>query len=511
MVSNQMRITGFASGLDTTSIIRDLMTAERMPLDKLFQTKEWLQWQRDAYRDVNLELSTFRSKADKLRFSSAFNGYKATSADPSRASAAAKSNAVAGTYTLTINSLAEVAKLKTTNAIVNLSGTNAKSTDTIIAAGQTATFKVASLNGEATITINENDTFAAIASKISSATDNSSGVSLGLRASFDETTSRFVLSSKDMGGDQKIVLTDASANGSTNLAALIANGGAAVQSNGTAVVAANVAGKYGNITFDGTNITNLKSNKVSVYGVDLTLLKADPLVSTTVSIESDTEAIFNNIKEFVENYNSIIDSFNKKIKEPRDRDTPPLTDEQRETLSEKEAEKWDEKAKKGLLYNDQILRDTLTSLRSSMYTPVAGIPDGQIKLLSELGIKTPYMSLDGKLEIDEEKLKAAIANSPDEVATLFTAVDGIASRVYEKVNKTLDQLNKKAGRPETSPNLDISVIGKSLSDISQQMISWEDRLARIEDRYWKQFTAMETALSKMNEQSNYITGMMMGK
>ncbi|PLR83169.1 flagellar cap protein [Bacillus canaveralius] len=507
MFTNQMRITGFASGLDTTSMIRDLMTAERAPLDKLFQQKEWLQWQRDAYRDVNLEIATFRNKADKLRFSSGFNGFSASSSDTSRALVAAQSNAVAGSYNLTINSLAEVAKIKTVNAIIKSDGTAAQATDKILAAGQTASFTIESLNGQASITITEDDTYSSLASKISSATDATTGISLGVRASFDATTSRFVLSSKEMGGNQKIVLTDTSAAGSTNVAGLITNGGSAAQSSGTATVAANVTGTYGEIVFDGTLIQNLKSNKVSVYGVDLTLLKADPVNTTTISVNSDTESIFANIKDFVESYNSLIDSFNTKIKEPKDRDYRPLTDAQREELSEKEAEKWDEKAKQGLLYNDQILRETLTKLRGSMYTPVAGIPNGQLRMLSELGIKSPYMSLDGKLEIDEAKLREAIANKPDEIEALFTSEDGIASRVYEEVNKAIDKLNKKAGGPQTSPNLDSSALGKSIAGIGQQMISWEDKLARIEERYWKQFTAMETALSKMNEQSNYITGM----
>ncbi|PLR90846.1 flagellar filament capping protein FliD [Bacillus sp. T33-2] len=508
MFTNQMRITGFASGLDTNTIIRDLMTAERTPLDKLFQKKEWLQWQRDAYRDVNLEIATFRNKADKLRFSSGFNGYSASSSNTANALATAQSNAVAGSYDLTVNSLAEVAKLKTGNAIVKSDGAMVQSTEKILAAGQTAEFKVQSSNGTATISITDQDTYSSLAGKISAATDDATDAALGVRASFDATTARFVLSSKEMGGDQNIILTDTSAPGSVNIAALIANGGAAAQSTGTATVEANVTGAYGEIVFDGTLIQNLKSNKASVYGVDLTLLKADPTNTTTISVNSDTESIFTNIKDFVESYNSLIDSFNKKIKEPKDRDYQPLTDAQREELSEKEAEKWDEKSKQGLLYNDQILRETLTNLRGSMYTPVEGIPAGQLKLLFELGIKSPYMSLDGKLEIDEAKLREAIANKPDEIEALFTSQDGIASRVYEEVNKAIDKLNKKAGRPQTSPNLDSSALGKSIAGISQEMKSWEDKLTRIEERYWKQFTAMETALSKMNEQSNYIMGML---
>lgn len=505
MINNQMRLSGFASGLDTTSIIRDLMKAERMPMDRIYQKKEWLQWQRDAYRDVNLEVNTFKSRVDKLRYEYNFNGYKATSSSTENALVSSKSNAIQGSYELKIEQLAEVAKIKSGSVIkVNdptpenpINNRAAKATDKVLTEGQgDSTFEVTTKNGKATITVNEKDTFASLASKIGSATD-SSGKSLGLRASFDETTSSFVLSTKDMGGDQMIELTHGTGN--TNVASLIFNGSTGTESTFKG------EGKYAKITFDGTEIDNLSSNKVSVYGVDLTLLKAG--TTTTIKVESDTESIFNNIKDFVDSYNALIDSLNSKMKTTRNRDFQPLTEEEREGLSDKEAEKWDEKAKQGLLYNDSILRETLTSLRGSMYTPVKGIPDGQMKLLSELGIQSPYMSKDGKLEINEEKLKAAIANNPDEVSQLFTATDGIASRVYNQMDKAVNNLNKKAGRPETNPNLDSSTLGASIADLNKQMKTWEDKLFKIENRYWKQFTAMEKAISKMNEQSNSILGM----
>jgi flagellar hook-associated protein 2 len=502
-----MRITGFASGLDTTQIITDLMKAERIPLNKLYQKKEKLQWQRDAYRDVNLELKNIRDKADKLRFSTAFNGFKASSTNTSSATATAKSSAVAGSYDLTINQLSEVARVKTASAITNSGGTAVKSTDKVLPTGSPDTsFTIETSTGKATITVTANDTFDTLAGKMSVAVDDSTKKSLGLRASFDKTTSGFVISTKEMGETQKIIITDkASANtGSINVAALISNGGIAAESDGTNTITSNVTGKNASIKFDGTTINNLTSNKVTVYGIELSLLKADSTATTTIAVESDTESIFNNIKSFVESYNSIVDSLSKKVKEAPNRDYAPLTEEQREAMTEDEAEKWDQKAKQGLLYSDSILRETLTSLRTSTYKPIAGIPNGQIQLLSQLGIKTGYMSTDGKLEIDEDKLRSAISNNPDEVAKLFTADDGIATRMYDQVNKSIDKLNKKAGRPETAANIDSSIVGKSLVELQKQMSTWENKLTLIEDRYWKQFTAMETALNKMNEQSSSL-------
>jgi len=78
---NQMRIAGLATGLDTDQIIRDLMRVERMPLDKLYQEREWVKWQRDALRDINLALTEFRDRYSRLRLQGTFHAYSIHSAN----------------------------------------------------------------------------------------------------------------------------------------------------------------------------------------------------------------------------------------------------------------------------------------------------------------------------------------------------------------------------------------------------------------------------------------------
>lgn len=500
-----MRITGFASGLDTDSMVKDLMRAERAPLDKLFQKKELLNWQRDAYRDVNLQLDTFRKSHEKLRLQASFNGFKANSSDTTAANVTSRSSAVAGTYNLEVNELATVARLTSGNAVKKVDGTNAKSGDKLLATGETAEIKIKTVSGEQVLAIDDTTTYGDLATKITGLKD-ASGNSLNLRASFDGTTSRFVISSKDMGANQSITITD-TGNGTNNFAGIILNGGNSATAISEPAVA-QATGKDASIKFDGVTITN-SSNKISAYGVEIDLLKKTTAGSPIqVTVSSDTNSIYDNIKKFVEDYNALVDSLSSKVKEKRNRDYAPLTEEQRSELSDSEAEKWDELAKSGVLYNDSIVRDALSSLREKMYKPVGSIPDSNINLLSEIGITTQYMSLDGKLQIDENKLREAIANNPDGVTNLFTANDGIGTRVFDEVNKQIDKLNKKAGRPNTLAALDISIIGKNLSEVGKQMIRFEDKLSLIEDRYWKQFTAMEKAISKMNEQSSmFASGM----
>ena len=112
-----MRIGGLASGMDTDSIIKELMKVQKMPLDKLMQKKTFTEWQQEAFRDTNLALSNLRTSASNLRLQSSFNAYSATSSDSSSVNVSTTANAVSGTYKVEVLSIASSAKMHSANAI----------------------------------------------------------------------------------------------------------------------------------------------------------------------------------------------------------------------------------------------------------------------------------------------------------------------------------------------------------------------------------------------------------
>lgn len=255
--------------------------------------------------------------------------------------------------------------------------------------------------------------------------------------------------------------------------------------------------------------TERTSNTFEMNGVTFTLKKTFD-TPETISVKNDSSKIFDNIKAFVDEYNKLIDTVNKKISEDRYRNYGPLTDEQREQLSDKQQELWEEKAKSGLLKGDILLSSSLTQMRMSMYQPVNNANvSSAFKQLAAIGIKTTSNYLEGgKLEIDEAALKKAIDNDPDSVENLFrgtgdsTDSKGIVQRLYDDVSATIDKLNDRAGKAY-STNQQFT-IGKSLDDVSKKITSLTDRLKQIEDRYYRQFTAMEQAIQKSNNQMNYL-------
>lgn len=496
-----MRITGLGSGMDIDYMVKEMMAAEKIPLDKLSQKKTWTEWQKDAYRSTNLALTSFRSAFEGLRFSSAFNAYTASTSGTS-ASARATGATVPGSYEITVQSLAQSAKLHTATELKESDGSKTKGTSAIGTAG-TITLKDATGAVIGTpIEVTDTMTMADVAAKMQSST---AGNPTELRAGFDDTTSRFFLSTKNMGDNQNFTIEFSTPELGERV---LGQAGVQQVSTATAGTANVTAAADGSFSYDGIPVTGLTTNTATVNGLTIDLKATG---TSTVTVSSNTDAPFESIKKAITAYNEMIEKFEKQVTETRYRDFPPLTDEQRKEMSESEIKLWDEKAKSGLLRSDPLLRDALTNLRRAFSDPVEGLPAGALNTLSAIGISTGNFREGGKLNIDETKLRQALAEKPDEVMQLFTAktgTTGVAERVYKELNDSVKKLSSRAGAPNSLT--DNSALTQRLKSMDQQIRTWQDRLVGIEDRYWKQFSAMESAMNQMNQQSSWIQQNMMG-
>jgi len=497
-----MRVGGLASGMDTDSLVKQLMQAQKIPLDKLTQKKVFTEWQQESFRDFNLSLSSLRTSASNLRLQSSFNAYSATS-NSSTVNVTTTANAVSGSYKVEVLSVASSAKLHSATEIVKADGNVAKSTD-LIGAAAAGTIKINGSTGPAVeVQVTADMSYADVAKKIQ---DSTAGKLPELRVSFDDTTSRFFISTKGLGENQAFSMdfTDAAGAPNSALANQIVNNG------GTTALATGATN--GSVKLDGIVIEGLTTNKTTVNGLTLNLVQVGP--ETTVTVQSNPEKPLAMIKEFVEKYNETIADIEKQLVEKRYPNFQPLSDEQKKDMSEKEIELWEEKARSGLVRNDPTLKNAMQELRRAFMDPVEGIAAGNINLLSQIGINTGNYMEGGKLFIDEDKLNAAFTNKPDEVMQLFTYKDangngfGIGDRVYKELNDVVKNLSTQAGSPSSS--VDNSTLSKKIKQMNDEISRWQDRLTGIEDRYWRQFTAMEKALSQMNSQSTWMQQNMFG-
>lgn len=238
-----------------------------------------------------------------------------------------------------------------------------------------------------------------------------------------------------------------------------------------------------------------------------------------INASVNTDSIVDSIKSMVEEYNAIIELVNKEVSTKPDRDYSPLTSEQKKELSEDEIKLYEEKAKQGLLFNDSDLRMLSTDL-------CFVISGGNIQALADIGISTSSTYSDnGKLVLDESKLRAALQSDPEKVEKLFTGTaatdangkaishDGLATNLKKVMDKYVETLGswetkgiliRKAGSESSPLSITENYMYKEIAEINKQIAKFQEKLKSEQDRYIKQFTSLETLISQMNSQSNWL-------
>jgi flagellar hook-associated protein 2 len=281
-------------------------------------------------------------------------------------------------------------------------------------------------------------------------------------------------------------------------------------SNPTGQIANGTNAKY---TVNGITKTS-QTNNFTELGYSITLNKTFTAAEGAVSISSstDTQSVVDQVKSFVELYNGLILSMNTSLKEKKDYNYQPLTDAQKAEMSDDEIKKWEEKAKQGILKNDTAISSVVSNMRSVIYS-IGTDKDSKYNSLYNIGITTSTTYTDGgKLVIDEEKLKAAIEANPEAVSDLFTRSEatngstdkgGLINQLRSIAKTGIDSIALKAGKEGSVENS--YTLGKNIISVDDRISDWKDKLKDIEERYFKQFSAMETAIQKANTQSSLFT------
>ncbi len=620
-----MRIGGLASGMDTDYMIDELMRVERMAVDRYFQQEQRLKWRQEAYTNINKNMANFilNSRKNfalatmtntgvlKSNSVSSFDWVKrAISSDESIVKATANSGAMAGTHTIRVKQLAEVANivsrqltgdqgvldkdLKFTNqGTFEINGKTIVLEDAVLQGEMDAydidtnfeeKMLIFAVNGQlveldenydsvedmviaineqiegtgVTLTINEdnklefnsrkdiviastdseesldlaetlgigdglvkaNNSIDYLVKEINNAADED-GQSLGLRAAFDRELGKLMITSRESGADKKIEI---------NIEGLEEGQGNIFNGDNLSVT-----GKDALITFNNEEISKA-TNNFTVFGVNLQLQRADESKNVTINVDADVDSIYDKIKEFVDEYNEIIDEISGQINEKYYRDYPPLTNEQKQAMTDKDIELWEERSKSGLLRRDATLTKVLQNMRSQLYEKVEGVA-GSFSHITELGITTGAYQDGGKLVIDEQKLRTAINEDPEGVIDILfkspdgnlegserTKESGLVQRVYDSMIGGMQDIIRQSGPGEDASLLrnvrsnilidfvtkqsSISLLDKDLMDINKRIIREEERLINKENRYWAQFSAMEKALAQMQSQSMWLMSQM---
>ena len=320
----------------------------------------------------------------------------------------------------------------------------------------------------------------------------------GVTLSYSSITDKFTMTAKATGSGERIVFGKPEETNGNFLSALGLTGDNSDPTEGTNAI----------LNINGQEVIRT-SNTINIDGIDLTLNKTtvegDPPI--TVNTVSDTTQLMEPVKKFVEDYNTLIESLNKAVKETVYRDFPPLSDQQKEEMNEEQIKKWEEKARSGMLRGDSLVRGLASKFQESM----AAITVNGVSL-STFGITSAGYNENGKLKLDEDKLQKALTANPQGFQDLFTADNGLSNTLNGFINEaiktngpkgTRGYLTEMAGVSSTTSDTENSLADKIKA--SNEMIrKLQVRLEKEETRLWSRFTAMEKAIQQLNNQSSYI-------
>jgi len=498
-----MRLSGLMSGMDTESVIQQLVEAKSAKVKTAKKAQTKLSWKQDAWKELNTKLKNLQSKfLSNMRFSDAYTKKITKVSNESAVSVITGENAMLGTQQLEVEELAKTAYM--TGGKVELDGEGELSALTKL-----GDLKVGSGLTDGKLTINGKEFTFNSESTISDVLTALKGE--GLNANFDAKQGRFYISAKESGKAGEFTL-DGNVADMLKIGVEVKDGKNVAKS----LEASYIEGTDARIKLNGVEYTN-SSNTFEINGLTITA-QAKTTDPVTVTTQQDTDGIYGMIKNFLKEYNTIINEIDKLYNADSTRGYEPLTDDEKEAMSESEIEKYEQKIKDSILRRDENLSTVGSALREVMSSGVE--VDGRKMYLFDFGIDTlGYFNaadneknayhIDGDPDdVDtcnnEDKLKSLISSDPDTVVSFFS---GLSKNLYDKMS---DLSKSVDGYRSFGSFYDDKKMKSDYDDYTSKIKDLEQKLNDYEDKWYAKFSKMETAMAKMQQNASAITGLLGG-
>ena len=503
-----LRVTGLASGLDTESIISELVSVNSYKVASLQKEQTKLSWKTDAWKSMNSKVYGFyTSTLSDLRFSSSYSTRKTTVSDANVATVTTGSNASNTTQTMRVEQLAKAGYLtggELGGSVKN--DTKLSELDPSITDGKIG-LKIGS--GEMVeLEITAETTVKDIVEQLKEH---------GLNANFDEKNQRMFISAEDTGKQYDFELVgldengnvDENGNGAKALAALEIN------MNDAATEAKKIDGQNAVIYLNKARFEN-DTNTFDINGLSISVMQETGDKEVTLTTGVDTQGMYDTIKNFLTKYNELMEGMLEGYNADSSKGYEPLTSDEKAAMTEREIDEWEKKIKDSLLRRDETLGSTISAMNKIMNEGIE-MEDGSLMYLFDLGINTPgYFNAEedkrNSFHIDgdkddtvssknEDKLMAAINADPDKVASFFQE---LTEKLYSKLTDLMGSSNYSSAytlyndkQMKTDYTDYTSKIAKAEADLNAKM-----------DKYYQKFAAMEAAMAKVQSQQNSFTNML---
>ncbi len=267
------------------------------------------------------------------------------------------------------------------------------------------------------------------------------------------------------------------------------------------------------IILNGAELTS-SSSTVNANGLSISLTGiTKPGESITFSVSNDVDGVYDSIKNFLTEYNSIMKEMNTLYGASAAKGYEPLTSEQKKEMSDDDIKLWEDKIKDSLLRRDSTLNGIITGMRSAMMSQVEY--DGKKYSLASFGIMTSTDYTEGGLyhiygdkddatyANKDDKLKKALEQDPDAVVNVLT-------NIFGKLKDTLSDKMSVTKQSSAMTFYNDIKMKEEVKEYEKQIEEWEKKLASMEDAYYKKFTAMETALARLQSQQSSLAGLLGG-
>ncbi len=628
-----MRMTGLVSGMDTESMVKELVSASSEKVNKIKQKKQDAEWKKEIWSGLNTKIYNFyKTQLSAFKSVSNYKTKKATASDETKVTVKAGAGATNGTHSVSVEQTASSAYLTGDNIKIkgnsytrytdaglatkfadmtdasgqslNLAGqkisisdgtktlkyelggtgtdgvaslselneklakeenfkglsasikdgkltftnTTAKTADDGSKSGTTYTVKADALGIDGTVGYDKdatagNTVSAAFTAKVAnnftsadiSGTTKLADLGIKVGTTFSVNGKDFVVDDKSTINDFTTAVSkmgvsasfdashgrfyfNASKTGAANDFNLTSSDSSALEALGLGSGAEKVDARDAIIYYNNVKYTS-DSNTLTVNGLTITA-KAKTDSAVNIEVAADVDSAYNTIKNFVKSYNELIDEMNKYYNE-KDAGYDALTDDEKSKLSDTQIEKWEEKAKQGLLRRDSTLQTLLSGMRTTLNQGVqVTMADGSTKTmtLASLGIVTGDYTENGKLHIlgDEDDdqyssetntLKNLLESGSDIVGQVIggtTRTSGVGTQMYDYLRKSMTRIE---GARSTQTFYNDKTLDSEIDDYDDDIDKWDEKLQKLEDKYYDQFSKMESAMAKLQSQQSYLSSL----
>lgn len=497
-----LRVTGLASGLDTESIISELVSVNSYKVASLQKAQTKLSWKTDAWKSMNTKVYSFyTSTLSDLRFSSSYSTRKTTVSDSDVATVKTSSKASNTTQSMRVEKMAKAGYLTGGELDGSVTADTKLSEIDPSLAGQTGKIGLKIGGGETIeLEITEETTVQDVVDQLKEH---------GLNANFDAKNQRMFISAEDTGEKYDFELEGLDEAGTKALQALKIN------MNDADTEATKIDGQNAVIYLNNARFVS-DTNTFDINGLSISVMQETGDKEVTLTTGVDTEGMYSTIKNFLGKYNELMQGMLEAYNADSSKGYDPLTSDEKAAMTESEIDEWEKKIKDSLLRRDETLGSTISAMNEIMNAGVE-MKDGSTMYLFDFGINTPgYFNAEqnyrNSFHIDgdkddavssknEDKLMAAINEDPDKVASFF-------QELTEKLYTKLTDLMGNSDYSSAYTLYNDKQMKIDYTDYTSKIAQAERDLNDKMDRYYQKFAAMEAAMAQLQNQQNSFTSML---